>query len=106
MPLADVGYPGGRDRSITGDEPSQLQAKWRSALKQPAPPHLRKQLLVPMLAYKLQEQAFGGLSPTLKRRLRELANRFDRNPKQTAKTLSQSACRDQAGNTIDSQMGR
>jgi len=36
---------------------AQLQAKWRSTLKQPAPPRLRKQLLVPMLAYKLQEQA-------------------------------------------------
>jgi hypothetical protein len=39
----------------------QLRAKWRTALKQPAPPHLRKQLLVPLLAYKLQEQAYGGL---------------------------------------------
>jgi hypothetical protein len=41
----------------------QLRAKWRTALKQPAPPHLRKQLLVPLLAYKLQEQAYGGLKP-------------------------------------------
>lgn len=40
---------------------AQLRAKWRSALKKEPPAHLRKQLLVPMLAYKLQEQAYGGL---------------------------------------------
>ncbi|HEY1500634.1 MAG TPA: hypothetical protein VGF88_13725 [Acidobacteriaceae bacterium] len=28
-----------------------------------------KQLLVPMLAYKLQEQAYAGLKPHVKRRL-------------------------------------
>ena len=42
---------------------AQLQAKWRSALKQAPPPHLEKPLLVPLLAYKLQEQAYGGLKP-------------------------------------------
>jgi hypothetical protein len=60
---------------------AQLQAKWRQALKQAPPPHIRKQLLVPLLAYKLQEQAFGGLKPEVKRRLRELAAGFDRNPR-------------------------
>jgi hypothetical protein len=66
----------------------QLRAKWRTALKQPAPPHLRKQLLVPMLAYKLQEQAYGGLKPQVKRRLRELAVRFVADPKQGAAKLA------------------
>ncbi len=31
----------------------QLQAKWLAILRQPAPSHLRKELLVPLLAYKL-----------------------------------------------------
>jgi hypothetical protein len=62
----------------------QLRAKWRKALRQPAPLHLRKQMLVPMLAYKLQEQAYGGLKPQVKRRLRELAVRFAADPKQNA----------------------
>jgi hypothetical protein len=66
----------------------QLRAKWRSALKQPAPPHLRKQLLVPMLAYKLQEQAYGGLKPQVKRRLRELAIGFTADPKQDVAKLA------------------
>lgn len=59
----------------------QLRAKWRAVLKQPAPTHLRKQLLAPLLAYKLQERAYGGLKPHVKRRLRELAVRFAADPK-------------------------
>jgi hypothetical protein len=62
---------------------AQLQAKWRRDLKQAPPPHIRKQLLVPLLAYKLQEQAYGGLKPEVKRRLRELAASFHRDPKNT-----------------------
>jgi hypothetical protein len=60
---------------------AQLRMKWRSALKQPTPLHLRKQLLVPLLAYKMQEQTYGGLKPHVKRRLRELASRFAADPK-------------------------
>ena len=62
---------------------AQLQAKWWRGLKQAPPPHIRKQLLVPLLAYKLQEQAYGGLKPGVKRRLRELAAGFNRNPRKT-----------------------
>jgi hypothetical protein len=60
---------------------AQLQAKWRRDLKQAPPHHVRKQLLVPLLAYKLQEQAYGGLKPDVKRRLRELAATFSRETK-------------------------
>ena len=60
---------------------TQLQAKWRRALKKAPPPHIRKPLLVPLLAYKLQEQAYGGLKPDVKRRLRELAAGFHRDPR-------------------------
>ena len=56
---------------------AQLREKWQLALKKEPPAHLRKQLLVPLLAYKLQEQAYGGLRPEVKRRLRELANSFE-----------------------------
>jgi hypothetical protein len=66
---------------------TQLQAKWCSALKQSRPPHPRKQLLVPLLAYKLQEQAYGGLKPEIKRRLRELANSFESRPGQVSAKL-------------------
>ena len=59
---------------------AQLLAKWRHDLKQAPPPHVRGKLLVCLLAYKLQEQAYGGLKPEIKRRLRELAANFNRDP--------------------------
>jgi hypothetical protein len=36
----------------------------------------------------LQEQAYGGLKPEIRRRLRELANSFNRNPKPAEKRLA------------------
>jgi hypothetical protein len=68
---------------------AELLARWRERLKQAPPSHLNKPILVPLLAYKLQEQAFGGLKPAYKRRLRELAE-FERNPNRAAKTGSSS----------------
>jgi hypothetical protein len=59
---------------------SQLQAKWRQSLKQDPPPHVRKQLLVPLLAYKLQELAFGGLKPQIRRELEKLGASYRRDP--------------------------
>jgi hypothetical protein len=67
----------------------QLQRKWRSRLKKEPPSHLEKPLLVPMLAYKLQEQAYGGLKPAIRRRIRELVRSFDRDPKRAGRALSQ-----------------
>jgi hypothetical protein len=55
----------------------QLLVKWQSELRQPPPAHLRRQILLPLLAYKLQEQAYGGLKPEVKRQLRQLAGRFE-----------------------------
>ena len=57
---------------------AQLQAKWRSRLKEELPPHIRKQLLVPLLAYKLQEQVWGGLRHATRRRIKELADGLNR----------------------------
>ena len=59
---------------------AQLRAKWRRGLKKAPPPNVRGQLLVWLLDYKLQEQAYGGLKPEVKRRLRELAASFNREP--------------------------
>lgn len=59
---------------------AQLQAKWRSRLKEALPAHVRKQLLVPLLAYKLQEQAYGGLRPEIRRQLERIATRYRRDP--------------------------
>jgi len=63
----------------------QLQAKWRQRLKEPVPMHVRKQLFVPILAYKLQEQAYGGLRSEVRRRLEKIADAYRRSPASTAR---------------------
>ena len=70
---------------------ADLLTRWRESLKQAPPSHLNMPILVPLLAYRLQEQAFGGLKPAYKRRLRELAESFERNPHRPPKTVLSSA---------------
>lgn len=60
-----------------------LLEKWRSGLKEPAPVHLRRQILLPLFLYKLQEKAYGGLKTETKRRLRKLAKSFDTDSRDT-----------------------
>jgi Protein of unknown function (DUF2924) len=52
---------------------AQLVVIWRENFQHPPPPNLRKELMVPVLAYRMQEKEFGGLSHTARKRLRELA---------------------------------
>src|SRR5512142_2385692 len=59
----------------TMDTPQLIEA-WESALKEPAPRHLRRQIFLPLLLYKLQEKAHGGLKPEVRQRLRKLAKSF------------------------------
>jgi hypothetical protein len=54
-----------------------LKALWIKLYGQPPPFRVRRELIVPMLAYRLQEQAEGGLSAVVRKRLRVLA-RADR----------------------------
>jgi hypothetical protein len=70
---------------------AELLTRWRERLKQAPPSHLNKPILVPVLAYRLQEQAFGGLKPAYKRRLRQLAESFEQNPDRLAKRVASSA---------------
>src|SRR5256885_6604889 len=55
-----------------------LLSPWRELFRQPAHPKLRRDLIVPILAYKLQEKAYGGLKPSTRRRLREIAEELER----------------------------
>ena len=52
---------------------AQLLAAWRENFGQPPPPNLRKDLMVPVLAYRMQEKQFGGLSHSARQRLQEIA---------------------------------
>jgi hypothetical protein len=51
---------------------AELRRLWMEAFKTDTCPPLRKNLLIPVLAFRLQEQAFGTLPPDLRKRLREL----------------------------------
>jgi hypothetical protein len=51
----------------------ELRRRWQGLYRQPAPKFFRRNLLVRGIAYQMQVEAYGGLSPTAKRRLREIA---------------------------------
>jgi hypothetical protein len=50
-----------------------LCKRWQELFNSAAPKHLRKEIMVRILAYKIQEQAFGGLSIATRRRLKQIA---------------------------------
>ena len=52
---------------------AQLLPIWAENFKTPPPPKLRKQLMVPILAYRMQEREYGGLSHSARTRLKEIA---------------------------------
>jgi hypothetical protein len=51
----------------------QLLALWKQLYGTASPPALRRELLIRFLAYRLQENAFGGLSPSTAAQLRRIA---------------------------------
>lgn len=55
-------------------ETGDLRNLWRENFGNPPHPKLRRELLIPILAYHLQEKAFGGLTPSTARRLRAIAD--------------------------------
>lgn len=52
-----------------------LAATWQQAFGRPVPPKLYKNTVVALLAYRLQELEFGGLSPQTRRYLNSLLPR-------------------------------
>jgi hypothetical protein len=52
----------------TKDRKNLLEV-WEEVFPSPPPPKLRKELMVPILAYRIQELEFGGLSQTARRQL-------------------------------------
>lgn len=57
-----------------------LLALWKELFGAPAPAGLRRELLVKFLAYRIQEQAYGGLSQATRKRLKDLARRIEQDP--------------------------
>jgi Protein of unknown function (DUF2924) len=52
---------------------------WKRLFNSLPPPQLRRHLMIPILAYRLQEQTFGSLSSVNRGRLRQLARAFEAN---------------------------
>jgi hypothetical protein len=55
----------------------ELLALWQELFAKPAHPRLRRNLMIPVLAYRLQEQAYGGLKPSTRKRLQKLAGELE-----------------------------
>jgi hypothetical protein len=53
---------------------------WRQHFKSNPPFQMRKQLIRRVIAYRLQEQQFGGLNDARVRRLRQIAGALESNP--------------------------
>jgi len=68
-----------RLKSLPGLSKPGLCTLWRELFKEAAPSDIRRELLVRILAYRIQEQAYGGLSKGTRTRLRELASAFNSN---------------------------
>jgi hypothetical protein len=61
-------------------ETRQLRAEWQELFGRPAPEKMRRDQMVPILSYRVQELAYGGLSEAMQRRLRQLAKELAANP--------------------------
>jgi hypothetical protein len=74
---------------------AQLLPVWRQNFDKDPPPKLRKELMVPILAYRMQERAYGGLSHSARKRLREIAAslRMDKLPQRDADSGPQAGTR-------------
>ena len=69
-----------RLESLRGMNKAALRAQWLELFDRPVG-QLRKDLLIRILSYRIQEQAYGGLSSITHGRLRQLARAFEENPK-------------------------
>jgi hypothetical protein len=56
---------------------AELKERWRSFYETNPPPRIGRGLLTRAIAYRLQEQAFGGLKPSTRRLLKRLAATAD-----------------------------
>jgi hypothetical protein len=52
----------------------EMRARWRSVFGRKAPSHLSRHLLFRIIAYRIQEDRFGGLKPETRRFLDQLAS--------------------------------
>jgi hypothetical protein len=64
-----------------------LREMWKQLFDSSPPPQLRRHLMIPILAYRLQEHAFGSLTAANRGRLRQLARAFETNSNSTVPSI-------------------
>ena len=65
----------------------QVRQAWRNRLDTDPPPLRARDILLRMLAWRIQADAFGGFDSKSERHLREIAKGFERNPAYRPKTV-------------------
>ena len=60
---------------------SKLRDLWEELFAKPVHPKLRRDLMIPILAYRIQEKAYGGLKLSTRKRLQKLAAELVNDPK-------------------------
>ena len=58
---------------------SELLDLWQKLYRRAAPQGVRREILVPFLAYRIQEIAYGGLKPEAVAEIRRIAKALNRN---------------------------
>jgi hypothetical protein len=66
----------------------QLISIWNQHFHAPPPKTLRKELMVSLLSYRIQEKAFGGLSLQARNRLKQIAAGLAKGPRSTKQVVS------------------
>ena len=59
---------------------TELLAIWKGLFGAHPPREVRRDTLIKFVGHRMQEQAYGGLSPATRKRLSELTRRFEANP--------------------------
>ena len=73
--------PAGRLAALPQLSKAALCDLWKEIFRTVPPAQLRRDVMIPILGYRIQEQAFGSLRPDSLKRLRQLARTFEANPK-------------------------
>jgi hypothetical protein len=55
----------------------ELLDLWQSAYQKAAPSGIRREVMIPFLAYRIQENAFGGLKPSVRAELQRITRSLE-----------------------------
>ena len=58
----------------------QLLELWKKFYGKASPPEIRRELMVPFLAYRMQEKQYGGLKASTRSELRRIARGLEKKP--------------------------